>query len=192
MAYCDVVMAGFGGQGLMAIGKLLAKAAMDEGRHVTWLPSYGPEMRGGTANCVVVIDDEPIGSPFVQHAQAAIVMNRPSFDKFAPLVARGGVLVVNTSLIAADPGRADVAVVSVRAQEVADAAGSPKSANMVMLGAWLARCPVVRAESIEACIAKAFSGPKAAAGEVNLRAFRAGLASVAGRVVEPAEPSASA
>jgi 2-oxoglutarate ferredoxin oxidoreductase subunit gamma len=177
MAYHDVVMAGFGGQGLMAIGKLLAKAAMDEGRHVTWLPSYGPEMRGGTANCVVVVDDEPIGSPSVEHAQAAIVMNRPSLDKFEDTLATGGLLVINTSLIAEPVHRADLTTVLVPANDIAEAEGSPKAANMVMLGAYVAHCGVVSAASIEHAIEVSYVGAKKAYGEANLRAFRRGLAS---------------
>ncbi len=175
----DVVMAGFGGQGLMAIGKLLAKAAMQEGRHVTWLPSYGPEMRGGTANCVVVVDDAPVGSPFVQHAQAALVMNRPSFDKFAELVAPGGLLVINSSLVENLPVRTDLQVVRLAAHDLAAQAGSAKAANMAMLGAYLARCPVVRPETVRGCISEAFAGKKAAAAEGSLRAFDAGLAHAA-------------
>ncbi|MBM4343036.1 MAG: 2-oxoacid:acceptor oxidoreductase family protein [Deltaproteobacteria bacterium] len=176
MAQHDVVMAGFGGQGLMAIGKLLAKAAMCEGRHVTWLPSYGPEMRGGTANCVVVVDDAPIGSPFVQHAQAALVMNRPSFDKFAPLLAPGGTIVVNGSLVDDLPVRSDVRVVRIAANDLAARAGSAKAANMAMLGAYLAHCPVVRHDTVRDHIAAAFAGKNSAVGEANVRAFEAGLA----------------
>lgn len=177
MPYQDVVMAGFGGQGLMAIGKLLAKAAMDEGHHVTWLPSYGPEMRGGTANCVVVVDDEPIGSPFVEHAQAAIVMNRPSLDKFEPSLAPGGLLVVNSSLIDEPVHRSDLRTVLVPANELAEAEGSGKAANMVMLGAYVAHCGIVSVASIEHAIEASYTGSKKAYGEVNLRAFRRGLAS---------------
>lgn len=175
MAYSDVVLAGFGGQGLMAIGKLLAKAAMLEGRQVTWLPSYGPEMRGGTANCVVVVSDEPVGSPFVQHAHAAVVMNRPSFDKFAPLVLAGGTLLVNTSLIDAPCPRADVQLVAVPANALAEQAGAPKAANMVMLGAYLRACPVVQPQTAAACIEKSFAGKPAAVAEGNLRAFWLGV-----------------
>lgn len=176
MPYHDVVMAGFGGQGLMAIGKLLAKAAMDEGRNVTWLPSYGPEMRGGTANCVVVVDDEPIGSPCVEHARAAIVMNRPSYDKFEPTLCQGGLLVVNSSLIDQVESRSDLQTVLVPANDLAEAEGSPKAANMVMLGAYIAHSGVVNPATIEHAIAKSYAGDKQAVGEANLRAFRRGLA----------------
>lgn len=184
----DVVMAGFGGQGLMAIGKLLAKAAMYEGRHVTWLPSYGPEMRGGTANCVVVVDDAPIGSPFVQHAQAALVMNRPSFDKFAELIAPGGLLVINASLVEVLPVRPDVQVLRIAANELATTAGSAKAANMAMLGAYLGCCPVVRADTVRGCIGAAFAGKRPAAGEASLRAFELGMQAAAD-ASEPRSPS---
>jgi len=139
MASADIVMAGFGGQGLMAIGKILAKAAMEEGRNVTWMPSYGPEMRGGTANCVVIIDDEPIGSPVLKRTQAAIVMNKQSIDKFEPSVVEQGLIVVNTSLIDRKVERKDLKVVYVAANEVAEKEGSGKAANMVMLGAYVGR-----------------------------------------------------
>ncbi len=174
MATSDVVMAGFGGQGLMAIGKILAKAAMDEGRHVTWMPSYGPEMRGGTANCLVCIDDEPIGSPVTNSAQAAIVMNKQSIEKFEPTIVAGGVIVINTSLIDRQVQRNDLKAVYVQATELAQAEGSERSANMVMLGAYIGATGVVRAETVEHAIAKTFDGKKEAA-EINIRAFRKGF-----------------
>ena len=133
MAQTDIVMAGFGGQGLMAIGKMLAKAAMAEGQHVTWMPAYGPEMRGGTANCTVIIDDEPIGSPIVRRTQAAIVMNKQSMDKFEPTVREQGLIIVNTSLIDRKVERADLKAIydklvqADRTQELAK--GSAKGAT---------------------------------------------------------------
>ena len=120
----EVIMAGFGGQGLMLIGKLLAKAGLDEGKEVTWLPSYGPEMRGGTANCTVVVSDKPIGSPLIPAPKGAIVMNRPSHDKFAPLVRPKGVLVVNSSLIPDTTPRSDLTVFRIPANEIAMEEGS--------------------------------------------------------------------
>ncbi len=170
----DVVMAGFGGQGLMAIGKILAKAAMQDGRHVTWLPSYGPEMRGGTANCVVVMDDEPVASPVVQHARAAIVMNKQSIDKFEPTLVPGGLLVVNSSLIDRHADRTDLRVVELPANTLAEAAGSEKSANMVMLGAYVGASGVVSGASVEHAIELNFGGKKAVA-ETALAAYRRGF-----------------
>jgi 2-oxoglutarate ferredoxin oxidoreductase subunit gamma len=177
MATSDIVMAGFGGQGLMAIGKILAKSAMEEGRHVTWMPSYGPEMRGGTANCVVIIDDDPIGSPVLKKTQAAIVMNKQSIDKFEPSVADQGLIVVNTSLIDRKVQRADLKAIYVEANALAEKEGSGKAANMVMLGAYVAATHVVKPATVEHAIEVTFEGKKGAA-DVNIRAFRKGLEAV--------------
>ena len=174
MASADIVMAGFGGQGLMAIGKILAKAAMEEGRNVTWLPSYGPEMRGGTANCVVIIDDDPIGSPVLKRTQAAIVMNKQSIDKFEPSVVDRGLIVVNTSLIDRKVQRSDLKAIYVAANDLAEKEGSGKAANMVMLGAYVAASGAVKPAAVEHAIEVTFEGKKGAA-EVNVRAFRKGL-----------------
>jgi len=175
MASADVVMAGFGGQGLMAIGKILARAAMEEGRHVTWMPSYGPEMRGGTANCVVIIDDEPIGSPVVKRTRAAIVMNKQSIDKFEPTVAEHGLLVVNSSLIDHQAARSDLKVLYVAANEIAEQEGSTRAANMVMLGAYVGASKVVDSKAVERAIAWTFEGKAASLADVNLRAYRKGV-----------------
>lgn len=174
MSTKHVVMAGFGGQGLMMIGKLLAKAAMDEGRHCTWIPSYGPEMRGGTANCTVVVDEEPIGSPVVRRPGAAVVMNNPSMDKFEPTVAPGGFLVVNSTLIERKTTRADLEAIYVPANAIAEEEGSGKAANMVMLGAYAACARVVSPAALEHAIEETFADkpPKVAA--MNVRAFRRG------------------
>jgi 2-oxoglutarate ferredoxin oxidoreductase subunit gamma len=180
MSSTDIVMAGFGGQGLMAIGKILAKAAMEEGRQVTWMPSYGPEMRGGTANCIVVIDDDPIGSPMVQRTHAAIVMNKQSMDKFEPTVLADGLIVVNTSLIDRRVARGDIKALYVAATELAEKEGSPKAANMVMLGAYVGAAKVVKPETVEHAIAANFEGKRGNLGEINIRAFRKGLAAAAG------------
>lgn len=179
MASADVVMAGFGGQGLLAIGKILAKAAMEEGRQVTWLPSYGPEMRGGTANCVVVVDDDEIGSPVVRRPLAALVMNKQSIDKFEPSVAEKGLIVVNTSLIDRKVQRTDLKVIYVAANELAEKAGAGRSANMVMLGAYVGATGIVKQATAEHAIEATFAEKKGV-GEVNVRAFRAGFEAVKG------------
>jgi 2-oxoglutarate ferredoxin oxidoreductase subunit gamma len=145
----EVIFAGFGGQGVLFGGQLLAYAGMDEGKEVTWIPSYGPEMRGGTANCTVVISDEEIGSPIIQNPTAVIAMNRPSLDKYEPLVKPGGVLVVNTSMVDRKTTRTDIKVVEVNANEAAEKLGDQKMANMVLLGALLANLPFLPTESIE-------------------------------------------
>ncbi|HPS42812.1 MAG TPA: 2-oxoacid:acceptor oxidoreductase family protein [Anaerolineaceae bacterium] len=145
----EIIFAGFGGQGVLFGGQLLAYAAMDEGKEVTWIPSYGPEMRGGTANCTVVISDEEIGSPMVSNPQAAIVMNRPSLDKYEPLVKPGGVLVVNDSMVDRKTTRTDIKVISVKANEIAESLGNQRMANMVLLGAMLAALPVLPLDAID-------------------------------------------
>ncbi|MBI3157977.1 MAG: 2-oxoacid:acceptor oxidoreductase family protein [Chloroflexi bacterium] len=134
----EIIIAGFGGQGVLFAGQVLAYAAMDGGLHVTWIPSYGPEMRGGTANCTVIIGDEEIGAPLVKHPKAVIALNLPSLDKYEPLVAEGGALLVNSSLIDHQVARADVRVVYVPANEIAERLGDKRLTNMVMVGALLA------------------------------------------------------
>jgi len=130
-------------------GQLLAYAAMDAGKEVTWIPSYGPEMRGGTANCTVVISDEEIGSPMVSSPQAVIVMNLPSLDKYEPMVKPGGVLVVNETMVDREVKRKDVKTIMVKANAIAEELGDRRMMNMVMLGALIANLPVLPLEAIE-------------------------------------------
>ena len=170
-----VIVAGFGGQGILMLGKLLAHAGMMEGKQVTWLPSYGPEMRGGTANCNVIISDEPIGSPIVTEATAVIAMNLPSLERFAAFVQPGGWLLLNRSLIPAAPARADVQVLAVPATELAQQQGSPRVANVVMLGALLALTHAVRHESIVAAITGVLGRSKQHLLDINLHALEAGM-----------------
>lgn len=148
----EVIFAGFGGQGVLFSGQVLAFAAMDAGHDVTWMPSYGPEMRGGTANCTVVIADEEIGSPTVKYPRAAVVMNLPSLDKFEPLVSPGGVLIVNSSLVNRDPSRVDITWVMIPAQEIAEMIGPRRLLNMVMLGALLDKLPILTLDEIKASL----------------------------------------
>lgn len=134
----SIIIAGFGGQGVILAGKILAQAGMDHGLEVTWLPSYGPEMRGGTANCTVVLSDEAVGSPIIDEATALIAMNLPSLDKFDQTVAAGGDIVVNRSLIDREVDRTDVKACYVDMNEIArDKAGNPRAINMVALGAYI-------------------------------------------------------
>ncbi|MEO0077596.1 MAG: 2-oxoacid:acceptor oxidoreductase family protein [candidate division WOR-3 bacterium] len=144
----ETVFAGFGGQGVLLAGKILAEVGMGMGKEVVWLPSYGPEMRGGTANCTVIVADEPIASPIVSNPRDAVVMNRPSLEKFAPALQPGGFVVVNTSLISVRPGRKDLVLIEVPANEIAIEAGAGKAANMVMLGAYVAATGVVTLEAL--------------------------------------------
>lgn len=148
----EVIFAGFGGQGVLFSGQVLAFAAMDAGHDVTWMPSYGPEMRGGTANCTVVIADEEIGSPTIKHPKGAVVMNFPSLDKFEPLVVPGGVLIVNSSLVNRDPYRTDLTWVMIPAQEIAETIGPRRLLNMVMLGALLDKLPILSLDDVKAAL----------------------------------------
>jgi 2-oxoglutarate ferredoxin oxidoreductase subunit gamma len=149
----DLVIAGFGGQGVLFAGQLLAHAALDAGLQTTWYPSYGPEMRGGTANCTVVISDEPIGSPVVARPSAAIVLNLPSLDRYEPLVRPGGLLLVNASLVDRAVRRDDLDAVSVPADDVAAELGDPRLTNVVLVGALLARIPVLTLDRVAATLA---------------------------------------
>ncbi len=144
----EIVIAGFGGQGVLFAGQVLAYAAMDSGKIVTWIPSYGPEMRGGTANCTVIIADEEIGSPLVRNPKAAIVLNLPSLDKYESVVVPGGVLVANSSLINRGPSRGDITSIFLPANEIAESLGNKRLLNMVALGALLACLPVLPVEAI--------------------------------------------
>ena len=172
----EVMFAGFGGQGIMLIGQMLAYAGMNEGKQAVWLPSYGPEMRGGTAYCIVQVSDSPIGSPVVANPFNAVVMNRPSLEKFGPLVKKGGHLLVNSSLIHVKSDRTDIDVLYVPCNEVANDEGSPKSANMVMLGALVGRTGVVEPKSIEGMIEYQFGKKgKRELVEINLRVFHRGM-----------------
>jgi len=153
----DVMFAGFGGQGILLMGKMLALAAMDEGQEVTWVPSYGAEMRGGTANCNVVISDRPIGSPVIRNPMHLVVMNRPSLEKYGPLVRPKGVVLINSSLVTADTGREDIDELNVPANDIATEAGSIKSANIVALAAFVARSQFVDFELLRECVKYEFS-----------------------------------
>ena len=148
----EIIFAGFGGQGALFAGQVLAFAAMDAGYEVTWMPSYGPEMRGGTANCTVVISDEEIGSPTVKNPTASVVMNLPSLDKFEPRVVPGGVLIVNSSLVNRDPIRSDITWLMIPAQEIAETIGPRRLLNMVMLGALLDKLPILNLADLNAAL----------------------------------------
>ncbi|HEY7942339.1 MAG TPA: 2-oxoacid:acceptor oxidoreductase family protein [Candidatus Limnocylindrales bacterium] len=142
------VFSGFGGQGLLFAGKVLAEAAVIEGRDVSWMPSYGPEMRGGTASCTVIIADRPIGSPIVDAAESVVALNPPSLAKFEPLLVPGGLLIINASLVEAEPRRADIEAVPIACSALAREAGDDRFVSIVALGALIARRPIVSAASI--------------------------------------------
>ena len=146
------VFAGFGGQGLLFAGHVLAEAAVLEDLTASWMPSYGPEMRGGTASCTVIVADHPIGSPVVDAADAVVALNPPSLAKFEPLLVPGGLLVVNATLIEAEPARTDVEVVSIPCTALARTAGDDRFACMVALGALVGARAVVRRASIREAV----------------------------------------
>ena len=145
----EIIIAGFGGQGVLFGGQVLAVAAMDAGKEVTWIPSYGPEMRGGTANCTVVIADEEIGSPLVEHPPLAVALNLPSFDKYEELLQPGGTLVVNKSMVDRGAKRKDIKVLLVPCSEIAEEIGSRKLLNMVAIGALASALPELGLAALE-------------------------------------------
>lgn len=153
----EMIMSGFGGQGVLLMGQILAYAGMLEEKHVSWIPSYGPEMRGGTANCSVVITDGATGSPMVETPTAAVVLNLPSLDKFEAAVQTNGVLIVNSSLIDKEVKRRDIKVYRVPVNEIATELGNVKMANMVALGALIAATDAVEMEVLFNAFAKKFA-----------------------------------
>lgn len=148
----DVMIAGFGGQGVLVAGKLLAYAGMLEGLHVTWFPSYGAEIRGGTANCTVILSSNEIGSPVVRQPSAMLIFNEASFKKFETRVGEGGLLFLNASLVQAPSTRSDITRIEVRANAVAEELGDSRIANMVLLGAFLGKTGVVALDSVLAAL----------------------------------------
>ncbi len=150
MRHQETIFAGFGGQGVLFAGQLAAYAGMAEGLHVTWIPSYGPEMRGGTANCTVILSEEEIGAPVIDHPLSAIVFNAPSMAKYEPLVKPGGLLLVNSSLISARSTRDDIRVGYIAATDIATELGNTRIANMVLLGAYIAFTGIVSLDTAKA------------------------------------------
>jgi 2-oxoglutarate ferredoxin oxidoreductase subunit gamma len=151
----EILLAGFGGQGVMSMGQLLAYAGMIEDKHVSWIPSYGPEMRGGTANCSVVLSDSPISSPVISEPNTLMVLNRPSLEKFEKNLRAGGLLLMNSSLIDIAPQRQDIQVVQIPSDDLANAKfGNTRVANMIILGAYLELTHAVSLESVEKALKK--------------------------------------
>ncbi len=174
----QIIIAGFGGQGVMSMGQILTYAGMLEGKEVSWLPSYGPEMRGGTANCNVIVSEQPVGSPIVTKASAAIVMNRPSLEKFENSVALDGMLFVNTSLIDQKASRKDIQTFYIPANDVANQLGESRIANMVILGAFLEKAKAVQIESVLESLKKVLGPSKEHLIPINRRALEEGSKSV--------------
>ena len=171
----QIVIAGFGGQGLLFSGKVLAYAGMVEGRYLSWLPSYGPEMRGGTANCNVILSDREIGSPIVTRPDILMVMNAPSLDKFEKDVAPGGKIFIDSSLIGRKVEREDVTAYYIPATAMAREMGAPGLANMVLLGALVKATGCVTDDGLDAGLIKVIPARKADMLEVNRKALKAGM-----------------
>jgi len=170
----EVMFAGFGGQGIMLIGQMLAYAGMNEGKNVVWLPSYGPEMRGGTAYCTVVVSDRAIGSPIIDRPSSIAVLNRPSLDKFDSKVKSGGLLIINTSLIDVSSQREDVTRLHVPANEIALECGTGKAANMAVLGAFVGFSGAVSFDSLLPLVRRQFE-KKPQFIDVNINVLKRGL-----------------
>lgn len=179
MATEKIIMAGFGGQGVMSMGQLLTYAGMIENKQVSWLPSYGPEMRGGTANCAVIVSDTPVGSPIItEDATAALVLNLPSLVKFEKNLQPGGNLLINSSLIEKKAEREDVNAYYIPANEIANELGNNKVANMVMLGAYLELTKVVSVDTVIEALKKVFGPSKADLVPLNKEALSRGAACI--------------
>lgn len=173
-----IIVAGFGGQGIVLMGKLLAHSALLEGRNVTCLPSYGPEMRGGTANCMVAISDRKIGSPYVTEPSNLIAMNRPSLDRFEPSTKSDGCILANSSMIDRKSTRADLTTFYVPATGIAETLGDARVANMVALGAFIRARPVVQLSSLSTSMRKVLSARAQEMVSLNERALLRGFESV--------------
>lgn len=174
----EIIVSGFGGQGVMAIGKTLTEAGLEENLNVSWLPSYGPEMRGGTANCSVVISDKIVGSPIVLEPTDLIAMNAPSLLKFQSTVKPGGVILVNSSIVKELPTRIDIKAYAIPCAEIAAEIGNAKVANMVMLGAYIEATKVVSPETIHVMLRRMFTGAKEKLVPLNMQALERGAACV--------------
>jgi 2-oxoglutarate ferredoxin oxidoreductase subunit gamma len=172
--YQDVMIAGFGGQGVLLAGKLLAYAGMLEGKHVTWFPSYGAEVRGGTANCTVIISSDEIGSPVVQNPSAMLILNEASFKKFEKRIKRAGNLILNVSLVQERPTRTDITRIEIKANQLAEDLGDIRIANMVMLGAYLKKTNVVALESVLTALKQVLPARRHSLIPLNERALRCG------------------
>jgi 2-oxoglutarate ferredoxin oxidoreductase subunit gamma len=177
----EIIVSGFGGQGTLFAGQLLTYTAMDEGRHVTWIPSYGPEMRGGTAHCIVIISDDEIGSPIIREPSICIVMNPASMDKYEPLVQPGGLLVVNSTLVRDRSAREDIETIYIPANELAAELGNVRMANVVLLGAMLGSREIVPIEGVRRTLDLHIPQERKRIIEPNKRALDRGVAYVSGK-----------
>lgn len=170
----QLLIAGFGGQGVLFAGKFIAYKGLQEGRELSWLPSYGPEMRGGTANCSVILSDDPVGSPIVSHPDVLIAMNLPSLDKYEDAVVPGGMIFVDSTLIERKVKRTDVKVFYIPSTALAQSIGAPTLANMIMVGKFIRESGAVEYENLEAALKKIVSARHADLFDINLKAINCG------------------
>lgn len=170
----QLLIAGFGGQGVLFAGKFIAYKGLQEGRELSWLPSYGPEMRGGTANCSVILSDDPVGSPIVSHPDVLIAMNLPSLDKYEDAVVPGGMIFVDSTLIERKVKRTDVKVFYIPSTALAQSIGAPTLANMIMVGKFIKESGAVEYENLEAALKKIVSARHADLFDINLKAINCG------------------
>lgn len=170
----STLIAGFGGQGVLFAGKFMAYKGMLEGKQISWLPSYGPEMRGGTANCSVIISDDPIGSPIVSKPDVLIAMNLPSLDKYEKDVVSGGMIFVDSTLIERKVERTDVKVFYIPSTKLAQEIGAPTLANMIMMGKFMKECDAVSGDNITDALKKVVSAKRADMLDINLKAIDTG------------------
>lgn len=175
MAAHEIILAGFGGQGILFAGKLLAYCGMVAGKELSWLPSYGPEMRGGTCNCHVILSDEPVSSPLITKPTVLFAMNQPSLDKFEEKVASGGVIVYDSTLIASGAKRDDVDAIAVPATKIANDMGASKLANMILIGALIKETGMFDIETVEKALNKLIPPKKADLLMVNLECIKKGM-----------------
>ena len=170
----QILIAGFGGQGVLFAGKFLAYKGLLEEKQISWLPSYGPEMRGGTANCSVIISDEPVGSPIVSHPDALIAMNLPSLDKYESAVVPGGKVFIDSTLIGRKAVREDIDAYYIPATKIAADAGIPTLANMIILGKMIKETGAVSFDDLLSAMKKVVSAKRAELMDINIRALEAG------------------
>ncbi len=171
----QLLLAGFGGQGILFAGKFLAYKGLLEGRQLSWLPSYGPEMRGGTANCSVILSDDPVGSPIVSNPDILVAMNLPSLDKYEDAVVPGGIILVDSTLIERKVKRNDVKVFYIPTTQLAQQMNAPTLANMIMVGKLIRESGMVKKDGIEEALGKVVSAKRANLLEINLKAIQCGM-----------------
>lgn len=172
----EFVFSGFGGQGVMFVGQLLAYTAMDAGLYVTWIPSYGPEMRGGTAHCFIVVSDKPVGSPIVRYPEIGVAFNLPSFEKYESMTAPGGLLVKNTSLIDRESDRTDIEILSIPATTLADDLGDTRVTNLILLGAMLNQRPIFSLDELRESLSNHIPAHRRNLLDLNYQAINQGAA----------------